>query len=137
MKKANSVICIESHNLKNNLESLQDSLSRRTADELFSLDAPAAGALIVVKAVPWGTIGYLAIDAIVNGKCSGGTRMTTDITEDEVINLARAMTLKFAFKNSAIGGAKSGILLPQDADRVLFRGIGRQGQQLRRAGDGN
>ena len=109
------MIRIDSPDLPDMLVSLPVTLSTRTEEELFSLSDPSPAAIITVKEDPWGPIGFLAIDTLVCGKCSGGTRMTPDITEQEVIHLARAMTLKFAFKNSAIGGAKSGILLPPGA----------------------
>jgi glutamate dehydrogenase/leucine dehydrogenase len=57
-------------------------------------------------------LGYLVIDSLINEKCSGGIRLAHDITLDEVIQLARAMTLKFAFKSDALGGAKAGIVCP-------------------------
>ena len=62
-------------------------------------------------------LGYLAIDSTFSGKCCGGIRMGADVTDREIKGLAHAMSRKFAFMNMPIGGAKSGILCPDDADR--------------------
>ncbi len=57
-----------------------------------------------------GLLGYLVIDRTINGVASGGIRMTSDVTLDEVANLAREMTLKYGFLNIPCGGAKAGII---------------------------
>lgn len=49
------------------------------------------------------------IDPDVAGTTAGGTRMTDDVTVDEVALLARAMTYKFAVFELRMGGAKAGI----------------------------
>ncbi|MFX0083383.1 MAG: Glu/Leu/Phe/Val dehydrogenase dimerization domain-containing protein [Candidatus Hodarchaeota archaeon] len=51
----------------------------------------------------------LIIDNTVYGPTGGGVRFAPDITVDEMIRLARAMTLKFSTYNIPVGGAKSGI----------------------------
>lgn len=63
-------------------------------------------------------LGYLAIDSVFSGRCCGGIRMGADVTHREVRGLAHAMSHKFAFMNMPIGGAKSGIFCPPDADRA-------------------
>ncbi len=80
-------------------------------EEIFSLDSPDPFLTISVKDRSGGPLGFLVIDTLIPGICSGGIRMATDVTVEEVTHLARAMTHKFAFKNSFIGGAKAGILL--------------------------
>lgn len=55
-------------------------------------------------------IGYLAIDSLVNGQCGGGIRIVPDISRKELTYLARAMTLKYAFLNLPVGGAKAAIV---------------------------
>lgn len=84
-------------------------------DEIFSLDSPNPFLTISVKNRSGGTLGFLVIDTLIPGICSGGIRMASDVSVDEVTHLARAMTHKFAFKNSFIGGAKAGIVLSPDA----------------------
>lgn len=61
------------------------------------------------------TLGFIAIDRVVRDRCSGGIRMTHDVTRDEVSGLANSMSWKFAFMNIPTGGAKSGIICPRDA----------------------
>jgi glutamate dehydrogenase/leucine dehydrogenase len=61
-------------------------------------------------------LGYLAVDSVVSGRCCGGIRMGADVTPGEIRGLAHAMSHKFAFMNMPIGGAKSGIFCPADAD---------------------
>jgi len=82
---------------------------------LFSHNDPCPQLVIIVKDKKYGLLGYLVIDSLVPGKCSGGIRMAPDISISEITHLARAMTLKFGFKNSFTGGAKAGIICPQDA----------------------
>lgn len=51
----------------------------------------------------------LAIDQSVYGTPAGGVRMAPDITVNEMVRLARAMTYKFCTYKMPAGGAKSGI----------------------------
>ncbi|MHA2394022.1 MAG: Glu/Leu/Phe/Val dehydrogenase dimerization domain-containing protein [Promethearchaeota archaeon] len=51
----------------------------------------------------------LVIDNSVYGTPSGGVRLAPDITVDEMVRLARAMTLKFCTYKVPAGGAKAGI----------------------------
>ena len=60
-------------------------------------------------------LGYLAIDSVFGGKCCGGIRMCPDVTRSEIAGLAEAMSRKFVFMNSPMGGAKAGIVCPSDA----------------------
>ena len=55
---------------------------------------------------------YLVIDSTRNGHSCGGLRILEDVTLEEVKALARAMTLKYSFLKSNMGGAKAGIVLP-------------------------
>ena len=52
----------------------------------------------------------VVIDNTIRGAGMGGLRMAEDITPEEVMRLARAMTLKNAVANLPYGGAKAGIL---------------------------
>ncbi|MFE0131180.1 Glu/Leu/Phe/Val dehydrogenase dimerization domain-containing protein, partial [Streptomyces sp. NPDC059037] len=62
-----------------------------------------------------GRRGFLVVDRLVRGVCSGGLRMRPGCTLDEVTGLARGMTMKEAlhYDPSAryvpLGGAKGGI----------------------------
>ncbi len=53
--------------------------------------------------------GWLVINSLRGGAAGGGTRMRAGLTRREMVYLAKAMELKFAFSGPAIGGAKSGI----------------------------
>ncbi len=53
--------------------------------------------------------GWLVVNSLRGGAAGGGTRMRPGLDEREVVYLAKAMELKFAFAGPAIGGAKSGI----------------------------
>lgn len=57
-----------------------------------------------------GLDGFLVIDNTVLGPGKGGIRMTPDVTEEEVMRLARAMTFKNALAGIPFGGAKAGII---------------------------
>jgi len=53
--------------------------------------------------------GIVVVDTVSIAGAAGGTRMLPDITTDEIVQLARAMTHKFAILDFPIGGAKAGI----------------------------
>jgi glutamate dehydrogenase (NAD(P)+) len=57
-----------------------------------------------------GFLGYLVIDQSLFGRAIGGVRMRDGLTLDEVAKLAREMTLKFAFLNIPVGGAKAAVI---------------------------
>lgn len=53
--------------------------------------------------------GWLVINSLRGGAAGGGTRMHMDLSQREVVYLAKTMELKFLFSGPPIGGAKSGI----------------------------
>jgi glutamate dehydrogenase (NAD(P)+) len=57
---------------------------------------------------------YIVIDTLRNGNSCGGVRISDDITLEEIKALAHAMTLKYCFLKVNTGGAKAGIVLPQN-----------------------
>jgi len=57
-----------------------------------------------------GMKGIVCIDNTKLGPAKGGCRLRPDVTEDEVMRLARAMTLKCAMAGLPFGGGKSGII---------------------------
>ena len=73
---------------------------------------------------------FVVIDSLVQGRSAGGIRMTCDVSESEVAQLARNMTLKFGFANVYYGGAKSGICLKgpllQDRRQKIFEIFGQK-----------
>lgn len=105
-----------------------------TADELgpekiLHVYDPAVG----MKAV-------IVVDTTVFGRAGGGTRMLPDITTEEIICLARAMTYKYAILDLPVGGAKAGIWADPDirgAPRdAIFRAFGKALKPLLEAGIG-
>ena len=75
------------------------------------------------------TLGYLAIDSTVAGESSGGVRMSTDVTLEEIRLLAENMTRKYGFLGIPQGGAKAGIVFdpeaPADTRRSALSMFGR------------
>lgn len=69
--------------------------------------------------------GWLVINSLYNGAAGGGTRMHSNCTEREVLQLAKTMEIKFTVSGPSIGGAKSGIRYnfrnDQDKVEVLSR----------------
>ena len=53
--------------------------------------------------------GWIVINSLRGGACAGGTRMHTNVSEQEVVALAKTMEVKFTVSGPPIGGAKSGI----------------------------
>lgn len=62
--------------------------------------------------------GFLVIDNTTLGPGKGGIRMTSNVTEEEVRRLARAMTFKNALAGLPFGGAKGGIVWPGGSDEL-------------------
>lgn len=76
-----------------------------------------------------GLLGYVVIDCVLSGPSIGGVRMRDGLTVGEVADLAREMTLKYAFLNIPCGGAKAGVLcrpFSNDEERQkLFTAFGK------------
>jgi len=74
-------------------------------------------------------LGYLVIDSTIDGKSSGGIRMSTEVTLTEIAALAKNMTLKCGFLGIPVGGAKAGIhvngLLSKVEKRSVFTEFGK------------
>ncbi len=64
--------------------------------------------------LPYNSRGWLVIDSMGYGRATGGVRIGSSVSENEVRHLAREMTYKFSFLNFPLGGAKAGILCPSD-----------------------
>jgi glutamate dehydrogenase (NAD(P)+) len=69
----------------------------------------------------------LVVDNIAKGPSVGGLRMATDVTAEECIRLARAMTLKNAAAGIAHGGGKAVLFgdpkMPSDEKQKLIRAL--------------
>ncbi|MBM3319018.1 MAG: Glu/Leu/Phe/Val dehydrogenase [Candidatus Eisenbacteria bacterium] len=93
--------------------------------------------LIVLAPGP-GYEGMLAIDSLYNDRSSGGLRIAPDLALEEIRELAREMTLKFALFRLPRGGAKAGLRLAGDLDaearREALEGFGRRIGPIIRAG---
>lgn len=61
-----------------------------------------------------GMKGFCVIDNTKRGPGKGGIRMAPTVTKEEVLRLARTMTWKNAVADIPFGGAKSGIVTPQE-----------------------
>src|SRR5918998_2581874 len=71
-----------------------------------------------------GARGFVVIDRLVGGIATGGTRMRSGCTLEEVEDLARGMSYKTGVLNLPVGGAKGGIdydPFSEDARDVLSR----------------
>ena len=73
--------------------------------------------------------GFLVIDSVVNQTSSGGVRIVSDLRVEEIRDLAREMSLKYAWCRLPRGGAKAGLRLSEklsaDERRLALEGFGR------------
>jgi glutamate dehydrogenase (NAD(P)+) len=69
--------------------------------------------------------GWVVIDSLVDSLAMGGTRMTSDVTEEEVRGLARGMTHKLTLVGLPVGGAKAGIVFDGHNREETLRTFGR------------
>jgi glutamate dehydrogenase (NAD(P)+) len=96
-------------------------------------------AVIRVRDAATGMRGVLVVDNSFFGPAGGGTRMAPDVTEDEVADLARVMTYKYAINGLPTGGAKAGIMgdpaMPAERRASVLRAFGRALAPLLRSVD--
>ena len=76
----------------------------------FSYDELGPEAVINVYDPETGMRGVIVLDNLVRGPAKGGIRMAPSADTQEVLGLARAMTLKNALADLPFGGGKSGIV---------------------------
>lgn len=62
---------------------------------------------------------YLVIDTVYRNRSGGGVRIASDLDLAEVCDLAREMSLKYAFFGLPRGGAKAGIRLPTGVSKGI------------------
>jgi len=79
----------------------------RTAGEFPFADALGPAKIVHVREPTLGLDAVLVIDNVACGPSIGGLRMAPDVSTDECVRLARAMTLKNAAAGLAHGGGKS------------------------------
>ncbi len=65
--------------------------------------------IVIVRNSSIGLEGYLVFDNTSIGWPAGGIRMEPDVSLEEIVRLARAMSYKFASYRLKVGGAKAGI----------------------------
>jgi glutamate dehydrogenase (NAD(P)+) len=86
-------------------------------------------AILLVRAPEVGLEAIVVVDNVACGPAIGGVRMARDVTLEEVIRLARAMTLKNAAAGLAHGGGKSGVIAdpaaPRERKEALMRAFAR------------
>lgn len=73
-----------------------------------------------------GLEGILVVDNTILGPGKGGIRMTSDVSEEEVRRLARAMTWKNALAGIPFGGAKAGIVWrggTEEEKKIIMQGF--------------
>lgn len=85
--------------------------------------------IVFIRDAPAGLEGIVVIDNVACGPAIGGIRMAADVTVEEVVRLARAMTFKNAAAGLAHGGGKGGIIgdpgmAPAQKEKVV-RAFGR------------
>ena len=71
---------------------------------------PSSSLLCEVRELSGETLGWLVVDATVDGRAHGGVRVAPNVDVPMLASLARRMTLKFGFVNLPNGGAKAGVL---------------------------
>ncbi len=65
--------------------------------------------------------GFIVIDTLVNNMSAGGLRMSSNVSLEEVEELATVMTKKYKLAGVEMGGAKSGIIYhPEKHDRDML-----------------
>src|SRR4051812_5799085 len=75
-----------------------------------------------------GVRGYVVADSLFGGRAMGGIRTTRTVTMEDVMSLARNMTLKLALAELPIGGAKGGLVCGLESGAKkdeAFRAYGR------------
>ena len=82
-------------------------------------------------------LGFVVVDSSVEGRARGGLRLVQDVTELELREAARAMTLKYGLLGLPQGGAKAGLYgdpdAPLDERRARLLAFGRAMEPLLRA----
>ena len=76
----------------------------------------------------------IVIDTLKSGRSSGGIRISDHIDEDEIISMARSMTLKYSYLQRGMGGAKCGIQIPSDCTaekkQQILKSFGQKAAQI-------
>ncbi len=86
-------------------------MARAVASPLDDSDVPRVHTVVRDGRI----LGYVAIDSTIGGRARGGLRMVPDLTAEEIVAAARAMTLKYGFLGLPQGGAKGGLIGDPDS----------------------
>ncbi|ODS59274.1 MAG: hypothetical protein ABS36_02150 [Acidobacteria bacterium SCN 69-37] len=80
-------------------------------------DAPTEDTHPICHRVEAGStcLGFIAIDSTIEGRARGGLRLVADLSDDEMRDAARTMTLKYGLLGLPQGGAKGGLFGDPDA----------------------
>ena len=97
-------------------------------EDLFSFVDDLGPAKIVHACEPSvGLKAVLVVDNVAKGPAIGGVRMATDVTTEECVRLARAMTFKNAAAGLPHGGGKVVLMgdpkMPADDKEQLIRAL--------------
>lgn len=96
---------------------------------LDAADEIGPEAMVYVYDPESGMKGLLVVDSTATGTAGGGTRMLPDVTAEEIFELARAMTNKFAIYDFPRGGCKAGLwgdpMMPREKKNTIMRAFGR------------
>jgi glutamate dehydrogenase (NAD(P)+) len=80
----------------------------------FANDSWSAPRTWHIDAADGSALGFVVIDRVVAGHSCGGIRAGAAVTADEISRIARVMTYKCGFVGLAAGGAKGGVLVPEN-----------------------
>lgn len=90
-------------------------------EDLSLLDEMGPEKIVILRDPAVDMKAIFAIDNTAIGWPAGGIRMAPDVSIDEIVRLARAMTYKFASYRLKVGGAKVGIMAdPQSKNKDLI-----------------
>lgn len=111
-------------------------VNQRPTPDMFSfLDDLGPEKILHVAHPALGLKAIVVVDNTAAGPAIGGTRMAKDVTVEECVRLARAMTLKNAAAGLAHGGAKSVIVgdpsMPPAEKEQIIRAFARSLRDLR------
>ena len=90
-------------------------------EDFSLLDEMGPEKIVILRDPSVGMNAIFAIDNTAIGWPAGGIRMAPDVSIDEIVRLARAMTYKFASYRLKVGGSKVGIMAdPQSKNKDLI-----------------
>jgi len=85
-------------------------------NEIF-LDEIGPESVVIMREPTINLKAFVIIDSSLNGIPMGGVRIAPDLTLNEIIRVARSMTLKFSSYNIPIGGGQAGIVFDPNSQK--------------------